>query len=86
MHVATQLLTRKVMRKCRGNEVPAPIVALVEQKDATKLCVTKFAQQRCNEQAVVEVRATREVAKAAAEQAKAAERVAATQAIGATVT
>lgn len=28
VHVATQLLVGKVMRKCHGDEVPAPVVAL----------------------------------------------------------
>ena len=31
VRVATQLLARKLMRKCRADEVPAPVVALAEQ-------------------------------------------------------
>lgn len=31
VHVVTQLLARKVMRKCRTDEVPAPMVALDKQ-------------------------------------------------------
>lgn len=31
VHVGTQLLAGKVMRKCCGNEVPMPVVALDEQ-------------------------------------------------------
>ena len=31
VRVATQLLAGKVMRQCRGDEVPAPIVVLGEQ-------------------------------------------------------
>jgi len=31
VHVATQLLTRKVMRKCHDDEVPEPVVALAKQ-------------------------------------------------------
>lgn len=31
VHVATQLLAKKVMRKCRANEVLATVVALAEQ-------------------------------------------------------
>ena len=31
VHAATQLLAEKVMRKCRGNEVPATVIALAKQ-------------------------------------------------------
>lgn len=31
VHVATQILTGKVMHKCRADEVPVLVVALVEQ-------------------------------------------------------
>lgn len=31
VHLATQLLARKVMQKCRRDEVPTPVVALEEQ-------------------------------------------------------
>lgn len=31
VHSTTQLLAGKVMRKCCGDEVPAPVVALAEQ-------------------------------------------------------
>ena len=31
VHTATQLLVGKVMRQCRGDEVPAPVVALAKQ-------------------------------------------------------
>lgn len=31
VHIATQLLDGKVMRKCCTNEIPGPVVALVEQ-------------------------------------------------------
>lgn len=31
VHIATQLLASKVMRKCRVDEVPVPVVALAEQ-------------------------------------------------------
>ena len=31
VRVATQLLAGKVMRKCRADEVPAPVIALAEQ-------------------------------------------------------
>lgn len=31
VHVATQILTCKVMRKCHANEVPVPVVALAKQ-------------------------------------------------------
>lgn len=30
VHIETQLLACKVMRKCRDDEVPMPVVALVE--------------------------------------------------------
>ena len=31
VRIATQLLAKKVMRKCRGDEVLAPVVALAKQ-------------------------------------------------------
>lgn len=31
LHISTQLLVGKVLRKCHEDEVPAPLVALVEQ-------------------------------------------------------
>ena len=30
-HIATQILAGKVMRKCRADEIPAPVVALAQQ-------------------------------------------------------
>jgi len=55
-----------------------------KKKDEAKLQVTELAKKRCNEKVVMKVRAICEVARVAAEQAKAVEEAGATQVIGAT--
>ena len=43
VRVATQILLGKVMRKCRVDEVPTPVVALVEQcAEGVKLNWSEF--------------------------------------------